>query len=197
MSLEKIFETLDEEAEYQRKELLGKAEAEAKKIVQEAEDEARKIAKNSIDKMDILLRIEKSRLQTEIELAKKRKIAKAKDEYTTRIYEDIEKYCKKLRDNPENHKKVFKNLFLESLNEAHGSKDIVIMVNNKDKELAAKVLSESSLNYEVKVVDNSFSGGLCLQVEGNRIVIYNTFESRLEKAKKILLAQLTEVLFSA
>ncbi len=195
MSLEKIFETLDEESERQSAELIDKAKNEATRVIGEAEEESKKVVQNHIDKMNLVLRSERARIQVEIELERKRKIIKAKEEYASRVYSEVENHLKKSRDNNETYKKIIKNLLMESLNEVRGNK-IVIGVDKKDENLVKSILNELNLNHEVKVEINCM-GGITLHVDGKRITVHNTFESRLDKAQKVLKAQLTEVLFSA
>ncbi|MBI5207775.1 MAG: hypothetical protein HY934_08285 [Candidatus Firestonebacteria bacterium] len=195
MLLDKLFETLEEEASRQSSELVKKAEIEANKIVEEAEEESRKLVKTHIEKMDMTLRGARASLQIEAELDRKRKIIEAKELHTTHVFTELEKSLKIFRDKSEEYKKVFKNLLLESLNEVRGTK-IAIVVDKKDENLTKNILAELKLNHEVKVGESTM-GGLLLEVDNKRIMVYNTFETRLDKAKKVLKTQLTEVLFGA
>ncbi|MBI5206220.1 MAG: hypothetical protein HY934_00335 [Candidatus Firestonebacteria bacterium] len=195
MSLDKIFDSLDEEAVRQREDLLVKAKSEAEKIIQEAEEESQRTVQSHIEKMNVTLRGERARIQIVAELDRKRKIIKAKEDHSSSVFLEVEKNLKAYREKQEAYKKVLKGLLIESLNEVKG-KNIIVIVDKKDEALANNILKELNLNHEIKVGDDCI-GGISLQVDGNRVKVFNTFESRLDKAKKIIKTQLTEVLFGA
>jgi len=194
MSLEKVFETLENEAKDLRDDLINKAKREAQQIIKESEDEAANLKMFHISKMDLKLKGDSARIQIETDLQRKKAITKAKDEFTSKIYSEIEKHLSDIRKDQEGYKKIFKNLLIESLDAVKGAK-IIVEVNPKDKELANSSLKELNLNYAVNA-DKNYLGGLTLNVDGNRISVSNTIESRLFKSKEFLKTQLNEVLFS-
>lgn len=194
MSLEKVFETLEQETNKQREEILEKAKHEAVTIVEEAEKEVSKIIQLSLEKTAITLKGDKAKLQIAVDLNKKRKVIKDKEAQTNRIYSSVEENLKKLRNNQDAYKKLLKNLLVESLEKIH-AKNVQVVVDKKDENIVKNVLKESNLNYEVKIGNDSI-GGLALQVDNGKIFVNNTLESRFDKARKMLNAQLSEVLFS-
>lgn len=194
MSLEKVFETLDNEAKAVREDLIEKAKRDAQQIIKETEDEAGNLKMFHIEKMDLKLKGDAARIQIETDLHRKKTITKAKEEYTNKIYFEVEKHLKDIRSNQESYKKIFKNLLIESLDAVKGNK-IKIEVNQKDKEIAVSSLKELNLNHEV-ITGRDYLGGLTLDVDGNRIFVSNTIESRLLKSREFLKTQLNEVLFS-
>ncbi|MDD5771841.1 MAG: V-type ATP synthase subunit E [bacterium] len=194
MSLEKVFETLENEAKDLRDDLIDKAKREAQQIIKESEDEAENLKTFHIQKMDIKLKGDSARIQIESDLLRKKAITRAKEEFTSKIYSDIEKHLSNIRKDQEAYKKIFKNLLIESLDAVKGTK-IIVEVNPKDKDLASSSLKELNLNYTVSA-DKDYLGGLTLNVNDNRISVSNTLESRLIKSREFLRTQLNEVLFS-
>jgi len=194
MSLEKVFETLENEAKDLRDDLIDKAKREAQQIIKESEDEAANLKLFHVQKMDLKLKGDSARIQIETDLNRKKAITKAKDEFTTKIYSELEKHLSDIRKDHEAYKKIFRNLLIESLDAVKGNK-IIVEVNSKDKELANSSLKELNLNYTVNS-DKNYLGGLTLNVDDNRISVSNTIESRLFKSKEFLKTQLNEVLFS-
>jgi len=194
MSLEKVFETLENEAKGLRDDLIEKAKREANQIIKESEDEAANLKLFHIQKMDLKLKGDSARIQIEADLLRKKAITKAKEEFTSKIYTEIEKHLNDIRKDQEAYKKIFKNLLIESLDAVKGDK-IIVEVNAKDKDLASSSLKELNLNYTV-AADKNYLGGLTLNVNDNRVSVSNTVESRLVKSKEFLKTQLNEVLFS-
>ncbi|MFH1288741.1 MAG: V-type ATP synthase subunit E [bacterium] len=194
MLLEKVFETLDIEAGVVRDDLIDKAKKEAQRIIKEAEDEAHAVKMFHIGKMEQKLKGDAARIQIETDLHHKRIITKAKEEVTNKIYFEVTKRLKDVCNNQETYKKVFMNLLVESLDAVKGNK-IKIEVNQKDKELACSSLKELNLNHEI-TAGRDYLGGLTLGVDGNRIFVSNTIESRLLKSREFLKTQLNEVLFN-
>jgi len=194
MSLEKVFETLENEAKCSRDDLIDKAKREAQQIIKESEAEAANLKLFHIQKMDLKLKGDSARIQIQTDLNRKKAITKAKEEFTSKIYSEIEKHLSEIRKDQEAYKKIFKSLLVESLDAVKGNK-IIVEVNPKDKDLANSSLKELNLNYAVNT-DKNYLGGLTLNVDDNRISVSNTIESRLIKSKEFLKTQLNEVLFS-
>ncbi|MEW6088457.1 MAG: V-type ATP synthase subunit E [bacterium] len=194
MSLEKVFETLEEEAKRLRDDLINKAQKDAEQIIKEAEEEANNLKMFHIEKMDLKLKGDAARIQIETDLNRKKAVTRTKEEFISKIYSDLEKHLKDIHNNQEIYKKILKNLLVESLDAIKGDR-IVVEVNQKDKELISGILKELNLSYPVAAGKN-YLGGLSLNVDNDRIRVSNNLESRLFKSKEFLKTQLNEVLFS-
>lgn len=194
MSLEKVFETLEKESNALCEELIEKAKMDAHPVIIKAEKDAQDLKRFYISKMDMKLKGDAARIQIENDLQRKKLNTKAKEEFTLKVYSEVEKHLNNIRNNREAYRKVFKNLLKEALDEIKGG-NIVLDVDRKDRELALDSLKELNLNYEVTSV-RDYLGGLSLNADMNRISVFNTLESRLAKSRKALVTQLNEVLFS-
>lgn len=194
MSLDKVFETLENESNTLCKGLIEKARMDAHPIVARAEKDAQDLKRFYIARMDTRLKGDAARIQIEEDLQRRKINTKAKDEFILKVYSDVEKHLNNVRSDQDSYKKIFKNLLTESLGQVKGD-DIVLDVDQRDRELALDSLKELNLNCQVTSAKN-YSGGLSLSAGMNRISVSNTFESRLEKSRKVLRASLNEVLFS-
>ena len=192
MGLEEIFLVLEEDSEKERQELIVKAKAQAAKIIKEAEEEAAKIVEAEIDKLSGSLKKEQTRLINEARLANQREIISFKESLIERAFAEVKEKLAEHRKK-DVYQKTFQLLVKETLGGTKGKK-LEIWVDQKDENLAKKVLDGLNLNYRL-CSDLDCLGGLKVSIDEGRMLVVNTFDSRLEKIRKFLQPELLELLF--
>ena len=192
MGLKEIFAVLEEDSEKEREEVIAKAKAQAAQIIKEAEEEAAKIVEAEIDKLSGSLKKDQTRIINEAGLANQREIISFKESLIDRAFakvkEKLAEHCKK-----DIYQKTFQLLVNETLGGTKGKK-LEVWVDKKDENLAKKVLDGLNLNYKLHS-DLDCLGGLKVSIDEGRMLVVNTFYSRLEKIRKFLQPQLLELLF--
>jgi len=86
MGLEEIFQTLEEEGQRERAEVINKAKEQEKRIIEEGEREAKKIKDEQIEKISSSLRREQTRILSEARLANQREIVRTKEEIISKVF---------------------------------------------------------------------------------------------------------------
>jgi len=194
MGLEDIFAVLEEDSKKEREELIAKANKQAADIVKEAEEEAGKIVKVQIDKLSGSLKKEQTRIINEAKLANQREITTFKEGLIDKVFAEVKEKLNELR-RKDVYQKIFQLLVKEAL-AGIKAKKIEVWVDKKDEDLAKKVLDGLNLNYKLNP-DLDCLGGLKVSIDEGRMLVVNTFDSRLEKIKKFLQPQILDLLFPA
>lgn len=192
MGLEEIFSVLEEDSEKEREGVIAKAKAQAAQIIKEAEEEAAKIVEVEIDKLSGSLKKEQTRIINEAKLANQREINTFKEGLIDKVFAEVKEKLNELR-RKEVYQKIFQLLLKEAL-VGIKAKKIEVWVDKKDEDLAKKVLDGLNLNYKLNS-DLDCLGGLKVSIDEGRMLVVNTFDSRLEKIRKFLQPQLLELLF--
>ena len=164
--------------------VLKKAEEEANKIIEEAkltkkkliEEEKKKISMN----LNIDGRIAEAKLRARLVISNtKREIL---DELEKRIWE----YVNKL--NQEKRVESLRKILEESLQILHKDlrereNTIIIYVSRRDLENANKVIEEiaGKQGYNIAVREASIMGGAIIEAVSNKIIVDNSYETRLMK----------------
>lgn len=199
MGLEEIFQTLEDEGQREREEVIKKAKEQERRIIEEAEREAKKIKDEQIEKISSFLRREQTRILGEARLANQREIVRAKEEIISKVFTIVKEKIAHFREEG-NYPTVFESLFEEAVrNLPLGRVKIDLFVDKRDINLAQKILAKTkevitSIDYEIHP-DLQCSGGLKIDVDGGKITIVNTLDLRLEKAIQVLQAELLTLLF--
>ncbi len=193
MALKDMLEALKEEGARQCREIISQAEVQAAKIVEEAKEEAEEIRKEEVEKVKSVIQVDRNKLINEARLGVKREIIQAKEEFIQQTFLEAEKRVQKFKSSPD-YQKSLGRMVEEVLEEIPDSK-ILVSVEKKDEKVARQILDQRDIKHEFVKSLNS-SGGIKITSEDGRISLTNTFEIRLEKAKKLLKSDIMNILFS-
>jgi len=194
MGLDEIFQALEEESQRETEQIIERAKEQARGIIEEAEREVEKIKQEQIEKISISLRREQTRILGEARLANQKEIFKAKEEIISEVYAAVKEKISHLRDAP-NYPTIFKALLEQAIgNLPLEQVKLDLYVDQKDVDLAKKILAKTKANLEVHP-GFKCAGGVKVSVEGEKITIVNTIDLRLEKAIQNLQAELLNILF--
>lgn len=81
----------------------------------------------------------------------------------------------------------------EAMRELEGEQ-VRLHIDGRDENLCKQILEELNVNSEI-VVDLTSAGGLNVSTRDEKVVVFNTIESRLDKASEFLKRQLLATLY--
>jgi len=190
-----LLESIEKAAEKERATIKREAEQASAEILEKAEAEARKIVDDFKNEKDILLITETSRIKNKSRREIQEKLFKLKngilDESISLVLKDIDE----IRKDRKQYKKILKKLLEESLVGFDDSVKLLIQVNKKDEQLIDEILrNQQGKKCKIESSGN-FLGGLVVKDSNEKKIVYNTFESRLDRVKRQQISLLTKELF--
>jgi len=191
MALDDMLKVLEEDGEKQRAAVREKAQKDMDDILKAAREEGEKIKKEQIDLVLAPLDKEKSRILNAAKLEVKKKLAETKKDLLKKVDSEVREKIEKLRNSQE-WTAIFKQLLSEASQRVNGK--VIVKVDRRDENIARKIMSELGVQYQLEI-DASLLGGVTVTSEDGRISLINTFESRLERANRLLRPMVTSTLF--
>ncbi|MBY9001538.1 MAG: V-type ATP synthase subunit E, partial [Candidatus Heimdallarchaeota archaeon] len=181
-----------------------------KKIISEAENEAEKIREDTRKNLEIfeketknlVINLKKKELdkeiphlefirkRTEVEYQQKARKTRiqAQEKLIDAVFEKVEKELMNFRINPEY--KIYLKSRLESTQRAFKTKDMKIIIDQRDENLINKTVAnlqkEKDLSFIVQVSELITSGGFILTDFDERVRIDYTIEYLLEESKDVI-----------
>ena len=107
-------------------------------------------------------------------------LIRAKDDVFKQAFEGAQKNLSSVRSQA-NYENIFRNLLRETLIELEGQ-EIQLHIDKRDEGLCKKLLQELKSNCEI-ISDITCAGGLNASTKDGKFIIFNTIESRFERAK--------------
>ena len=91
------------------------------------------------------------------------------------------------------YENIFRKMVAETLHELEGE-EIQLHIDKRDEALVKKLLPEFKINCEI-VTDITCAGGLNAGTKDGRFIVFNTIESRFERAKVLLKREVYATLY--
>jgi vacuolar-type H+-ATPase subunit E/Vma4 len=190
-----LLDSIEKAAEKEKEQIYRDAEKSAAEILAKAESEAKKIVEDFKNEKDIVLITETSRIKNKARREIQEKLFQLKNDVIEECFSLALKEIDEIRKDRKQYKKILKSLLDEALVGFDESKKIVLQVNKKDEQ-AIDELIRNQQGKKCKLDTNgNFSGGLVVKDSDEKKIIYNTFESRLERIKRQQTSLLTKELF--
>ncbi|MDH4140028.1 MAG: V-type ATP synthase subunit E [Coriobacteriia bacterium] len=191
MALDDIFRALDEQADKEIEQILTDARDHAKAIGEEADEQGNVIRQTTADATEKAVRERATRSMNAARLQGKKRVASVKEESVRGAFEAATARLGEMRSESE-YPAIFRTLAEEALQGLNG--EVEVLVDKADVALAERTVADLGLSAKVKP-ELKTSGGLAVRTGGGRIMRRNTFEDRLEKAEKLIQAEVAEILF--
>jgi len=191
-----------------RRSVLEKAKGKARKIVEEAKERARKIVEEA--KREYFRRLERERslalrslrdsenrkvMEKALEL--NLKLVSTKNAILKDIVNRVRAELMALDDST--RKESLRRLLKESLEAGmFGSKKVVVKVVSRDTKLISDVIEEEGLKdvvLRVLKLNSRYMGGVLVESSDGSVAVDNTYLTRLEKVKTILIKRLNDDVF--
>jgi len=192
MSIEQLIESVEVSAKERITELREKACRQSEEIRREAEGKDGAIKQKHLDAVKKTVEVERNKSIAKIKDETRMQFTRTKDEVYKKAFFEAQKILSSVRsraDYENNFRKMLQEVVLELERE-----DIQLHIDKRDENLCKKVLSELKLNCEV-VTDITSAGGLNASTKDGKFIVFNTIESRFEKAKALLKPEIFTTLY--
>ena len=192
MSIEQLIESVEVSAEERITELREKAYRQSVEIRNEAEGKDGAIKQKHLDAVKKSVEVERNKSIAKIKDETRMQITRTKDEVYKKAFFEAQKILSSVRaraDYENNFRKMLQEVVLELERE-----DIQLHIDKRDENLCQKLLSELKLNHDV-VTDITTAGGLNASTKDGKFIVFNTIESRFEKAKALLKPEIFTTLY--
>lgn len=192
MSIEQLIESVEVSAGEKITELIQKANRDASEIVIEAERKDEIIKKRHLDTIKKSVEMERNKSLAKINEENRMQLTRIKDEVYKKAFSEAQKNLSLARTRAD-YENNFRKMVQEVVQELQGE-EIQLHIDKRDEHLCKKILDEIQLNCEV-LVDITCDGGLNAGTKDGRFIIFNTIESRFEKAKSMLKPEIFSTLY--
>lgn len=191
MALEEMLVALEQEGQETVDRIESQAKAHENQILKEAKEEADRIRSDHIKKMEDQVRMERSRIINGAHFQVKKEVIRMKEAMMNEVFSEVSKRIENLR-NDASYKDIFEKLTTEAVSGIAGK--ALVSIDPADENLGREVLDKMKIDYEL-ALSNKCLGGLIARSEDGRIILNNTIDSRLDKAKQLLKTDVLKVLF--
>ena len=192
MSIEQLIESVEVSAGERITELKENAYRQSVEIRKGAEEKDEAIKKKHLDAVKITVEAERNKLIAKIKEETRMQVTRTKDEVYKKAFSEAQKILSSARSRAD-YENNFRNMLKEVVFELEGE-DIQLHIDKRDENLCKKLLSELKLNCEV-VTDITSAGGLNASTKDGKFIIFNTTESRFEKAKALIKPEIFATLY--
>ena len=192
MAAKNLIESMEISAEERILEMIHNAHNEADEIIKSAEAKAETIKHSHLENAIKLADAERNRQIYTVKTEAKMHVIKAKDELLQKAFLEAKKKLINFRERRD-YKNSYKLMIQEAVHELE-EEEAEFHIDKKDETLCKEILEELNENSEI-VADITCAGGLNVSTTDEKVVIFNTIESRLDKAKELLKFETFSILF--
>lgn len=192
MAIEQLIGAVQVSAEETIQEIQKKAIAEVAEERRAAEESAAERKRAVLDEARKRAAVERGRLISGAKKENRMELAREKDRIFQQAFDEAGRKMTSARAGS-GYENSFRALVTEALEELEGG-DVILHVDRRDQALAQKTLTALGRNCEVKA-DLETPGGLNATTKDGRHIVFNTLESRLEKARKLMKSEIFSILY--
>lgn len=194
MAYEDLLKSVEESAREKELELRNREAAAVDEIKVRAKKQVEAIRQVHIDEANKSITTERNKLFYLTKAENKELLIKVRETAFERAFSEAEVRLKGLRSDPK-YPAVFENLLKEAA-DAMGGEAFVVHVDPRDAALCKKILSLLNLSSEIRT-DLVTGGGVVASLPDNSVVISNTVESRMQRAKELKRKEIHAILTGA
>lgn len=192
MALEDILKALEEKAQSRIEALQAEAQQHVAEITSEVDRDALRIRRTRLKKVEDAVRSEATAIVYSASLRAKNDLIKAQEQTVDEAFQLAEKRLAEMSSDP-SYPEVLAALLDEVLEFFTG--EVVLSVRAEDRDLVEKMMSERQRPFRFADAPLDASGGLIATSPSGEVVVFNTFESRLDKARDKLRLAISKTLF--
>ncbi len=181
VSYENLLKSVEESARERERELIEKARAAVGSIDKTAREQADDIRRSLIAEAEKAAAIEKNKLMYGVDAENKSHMISVREELFSSAFAEAKLRLSSLRNRPE-YTAIFTALTVDAVG-ALGGGTFQVQVDRRDEELCRKTLAALDLHAEI-IQDLDSAGGLVVSLTDRTVIISNTVESRLERARE-------------
>lgn len=195
MALNDILNALEDKAETRIRAIETEAEQRVQEILAEVEKEAARTRRARMKKVEDQIRSEATAIVYSAQLKAKNLLIKAQEEAVEDAFGKAEAKLAEL-DRQADYPKVLEVLLDECL-EFFREGEVLVQVRPQDRAMVEKLMSERGRPYVISETPLEAKGGLVVSSPDGQIVVSNTFDSRLAKARDHLRLEISKALFGS
>jgi len=192
MPYEQLIESVEKCADDKIRGVTEKATRDAVEIIAEAAKKDEIIKKRHLDMVKKTVDSEKRKSLGKIMEKTRMNLIQAKEAVFVKAFSEAQKTLSSARGQTD-YENLFRKLLNETIHELEGE-EIQLHIDKRDDALCKKLLPELKLNCEV-IKDITCAGGLNAGTKDGRFIIFNTIESRFERAKVLLKREVYSILY--
>lgn len=193
MAYEDLLKSVEESAHEKEQELRKREKTAVDEIKARARKRADEIRKAHLDEAGKSVTAERNKLLYLTKADNKEQLIRVRETAFDQAFAESEARLKSLRSDPE-YPLIFAKLLKEAAG-AMGDGAFVIHIDPRDEALCRTTLAAQGLSSEIRT-DLTTSGGVIASLPDNSVVIKNTVESRLGRAKELKRKEIHAILFS-
>lgn len=194
MALEDILRALEEKASSRIEAIQSEAQQRVAEIASEVEKDAARIKRQRLKKVEDSVRSEATSIVYSATLKAKNELIKAQEETVDEAFQMAEKKLAELHREAD-YPQTLETLLDEALEFFPG--EVVLGVRGDDRSIVEGLMAARNRPYRISDMPLEASGGLVASSPDGVVVVYNTFESRLERARDKLRLAISNALFRA
>ena len=192
MPYEQLIESVELCAEDKIRAIIDRANQDAENIKTETKGKDEIIKKRYLDAVKKTVDSERRKSIAKINEENHMRLIRAKDDVFKHAFTEAQKILLSVRSQA-NYENIFRKLLKETLLELEGE-EILLHIDKRDENLCKKLLAELTLNHEI-VTDLTSIGGLNASTRDGKFIIFNTIESRLERAMVQIKLEIFAILY--
>jgi len=193
LALEDILKALEEKAEARVAAIESETEQRVSEILAEVEKDAARTKRMRLKKVEDKIRSEATGIVYSAQLKAKNQLIKAQEETVDEAFHKAEQRLKDL-DKQADYPQILEVLLDECL-DFFPEGEVLVQVRGSDKGLLEKMLSDRGRSFRISDTPLAASGGLVVSSSDGQIVVSNTFDSRLGRARDHLRLEISKTLF--
>jgi V/A-type H+/Na+-transporting ATPase subunit E len=194
VAYEDLLKSVEESARERELALRNKEAMAVDAIKTRAKKQVLAIRQGHIDEAGRSITTERNKMLYLTKAENKELLIKTRETAFERAFSEAETRLRGLRSGPK-YPVVFKNLLREAVT-ALGDELFEIHIDPRDEELCKKTLSQLNISSEIRT-DLVTEGGVTLSLPDRSVVISNTIESRLQRAKELRRKEIHAILTGA
>ena len=195
MALEDILKALEEKAEARVAAIEVEAQQRVGEILAEVDKDAARTKRMRLKKIEDQIRSEATGIVYSAQLKAKNQLIKAQEETVDVAFHKAELRLKDL-DKQADYPQILEVLLDECL-DFFPQGEVLVQVRPNDRGTLEKMLSDRGRSFRISDTPLAASGGLVVSSPDGQIVVSNTFDSRLERARDHLRLEISKTLFGA
>lgn len=193
MAYEDLLKSVEESAHEKELELRNREKAAVEDIRARAKKQAAGIRQAHLDEAAKSVTAERNKRLYLTKAENKESLIRVRESAFDRAFAEAEDRLRSLRADPK-YPAVFDKLLREAAG-AIGDGAFVVHIDPRDEALCKKTLAAQGISPGIRM-DITTSGGLIAGLPDNSVVISNTVESRLERAKELKRKEIHAILFT-
>jgi vacuolar-type H+-ATPase subunit E/Vma4 len=194
LALEDILRALEDKVGARIEVIQSEAQQRVAEIMSEVDKDAARTKRARLKKVEDAVRSEATAIIYSASLKAKNELIKAQEETVDEAFRMAEARLSELHKD-QGYPRILGVLLDEALEFFDG--EVILQVRQADRELVQKMMAERQVPYSISETPLEASGGLVVSSPGGQVVVSNTFESRLDKAKDKLRLEISRTLFGA